>query len=283
MNKIKTANILCTVLSFVLALLISLTALSFVFATASTKGYMKYIISSSDYTQNSVQRLKNDLCDLSIPSGLPQNFFDDKINTNILSSLTEQCIDQNYNGEAFIPNTVSLKKEIIGHLKEYARKSPLIDESTVTDQSLEYLAQSCVQEYIDVACPDIFRLMALYFGKINRYLWYGFAGLLILTIGGFVLLCKISRNTNKAKYFRYFSFCSAGITVLTVPAIILAGRYVQKISINEGFMREFISLFADTALILCIVLGILLMLGSVAFIFKLRSKKQSTEEIISQN
>ncbi len=278
MNKQKLGYILSSVVAFVLSVLIALSLLSGVLATATTKEYILYMVNASGYNEKSVSHLQTKLGDLAIPSGLPEDFFDDKINVDTLKKLTRDCIEANFAGDSFTPDTASLKAEIILSFKQYAKENELIDASAITDESLDYLASSCVQEYINISCTPVFRLLALYCGRINKYIWYAFTGILSISVIGFFSLHKISKSTEKSRYFKYFSLCAGGIMISVLPAVILSGRYVQKIGIGEEFVRAFISRFTDTALIGCLVLGIILILCGIMLVVNKRHQKNASQE-----
>ncbi len=244
---------------------------------ATSKGYIKFTVKSTDYIENSSAELKEGLISLAIPSGLPESFFDDKIDSAALLKLNNACIDNAYNKGTFSVDTTELKKDLVNDFKDYAASGALASDVDVTDEALGYLADLCAEKYEKTAANSVFKYLSYYAGKLNRYTLFAIIGTALLAAFGICFVLKLSKNAPD-KRFMYFALCGGGLMLAIVPAIILIGRFVNKISIAARSMHLFISSFVNNILLFVLLLG-LLIIGIAVFVLLFKKKDKKTLDL----
>lgn len=275
LNTITVRRIISAVIAFLLSLFATASALLAVVSVVTSRQYISYTVDTSDYSANAADILTANLNDLAIPSGLSDGFFSDKVSTEEISKITTQCIGKNYNGEAFSPDTAELKIRLIGYFKEYAESDMIASDIQITDEALSTLADMCIAEYTKAAAPDIFRYIALYSGKLFKFSLIGFAGTAMLTALSLWFLIKLNKGEPLNLSYPYFSFCSAGISLTILPTIMLIGKIVNRLSISTKSVYDFVCMYLNNALWLCVILGIILLLISVALLL-IKKRKPNT-------
>ena len=276
LNQVTVRRIISAVVAFLLCLFTTAAALLAVVSVVTSKQYINYTVKASDYSTKAADILTVNLNDLAIPSGLGEEFFSDKVSSQEISEIAKQCINKNYAGAAFSADTEKLKAELIGYFKEYAQSDMIASDVQVTDEALSTLADMCIAEYTKAAAPDIFRYIALYSGKLFKFSLIGFAGTAMLTALSLWFLIKLNKGEPLNLSYPYFSFCSAGISLTILPTILLIGKIVNRLSISTKSVYDFVCMYLNNALWLCVILGIILLLISVALLL-VKKRKHNTD------
>lgn len=244
---------------------------------ATSKAYIKFTVKSTRYNELSAEELKDGLISLAIPSGLPENYFNDKVDVTALENLNKECIDNAYDAGKFSIETADLKEKFIKEFKDYAASGALASDVDVTDDSLSYLADLCVEKYERTAANSVFKYLAFYSSKLNKYLLLGTLGTLFVSILGLIFVIRLNKNTGN-RNFLYFSLCGGGLMAGLIPAIILIGGFVRKISIASRSMHLFISNFVNNILLLLFIAG-LLIIGVSVFVLLFKKKDKKTLDL----
>ena len=273
LNKNKLRTIISYVVSIITAMFVFLFGVSSALGVATSKQYIKFTVKTAEFINISADELKEDFISLAIPSGLPENFFNDKIYRDLLGEVNNNCIDNAYDKGSFAVDTTKVKEKYLNNFWTYAESGALASDVAVTDESLEYLANLCTEKYEKTAGNSIFKYLSFYSAKINRLMPFAVVGLLVLSVFGALFVLKLGKFTND-KRFIYFSLCGGGAMLSIIPTILLIGGYVKKISIASRSMHLFIIAFVNNILILLVILGVVLITTSVSIlIFKKKDNK----------
>ncbi len=275
-KKEHIKKIINTAIAFITALFILLSAFSGAAAILTSKPYILYTVGSTKYLQNAEQVLKDGLSSLAIPSGLPEDFFDDKINTEKLYSINREFMISCYDTGAAKINTDDLKQELINTFKDYAASGAVASTVDIDDDALSYLANKCVEQYMTVGANSIFRYICIYASKANRYTIYALIFIIIFSVLGILFLIKLSGDGDK-KYL-YFSLCGGGCMSAILPLILLIGRFIGRLNIPSKAMRTFISAYLNNALIILSVFGLLLIAVSIFILWRERHSAPKFEQ-----
>ena len=272
-KKNKLRSIISYIVAIITAMFIFLFGVSGALGILTSKIYIKGTVKRADYINISASELKETLISLAIPSGLPENFFDDKIDYDLLAELNNNCIDNAYDKSSFSVDTAKVKEKHLNIFKAYANSGALASDIAVTDESLEYLADLCTEKYEKLVANSLFKYLAFYSAKFNRFTPFAIIGTLIFAALGILFLVKLSKAMDEKKYL-YFSLCGGGAMLGIVPAILLIGGFVKKISIASRSMHLFIIAFVNNILFFLLIFGIMLILTSA---FILVHKKKDTK------
>lgn len=260
--------------SAITAVFIFLFCCSVAIGVLSSKSYIKSSVKTTDYIAISAEELKEDMISLAIPSGLPDNFFDDKINNAALLKLNNNCIDNAYDKGAFSIDAANITQYHIDIFKEYAESGALASDTDVTDESLNYLAELCTEKYKKTAANSVFKYLSFYAAKINKFMPFAIIGTLLFSVFCVVFLLKLSKSQNDKRYI-YYALCGSGIMTALIPSIVLLGGFIKKISISSRAMHLFIISFVNNILLILVILGIILIALAVFFLlFKNKNEKK---------
>lgn len=275
-KKEHIKKVVCLIVAFITAMFLLLSALAGVSDLLTSKSYILYTVGSTKYLENAKQMLKNGLSSLAIPSGLPENFFDDKINSEKLYSINRGFIISCYDTGNVKINNDDLKQELIGQFKDYANSGALASTVDINDESLSYLADRCVEQYMTVGGNTVFRYICIYSARVNKYIIYALIFTLFFSVLGILFLIKLSYGNGK-KYL-YFSLCGGGCLSAVLPLILLLGGYIGKLGISSKAMHSFVSAYLNNALIILSVFGLLLIVIAVLILWGERRLKQKFYE-----
>lgn len=259
-NKKETVR---TVLSFLLSFLgsvfVSFTSLAVILAVVMSKPYIIYTLNSSDYITSAASDLAEELNHLAIPSGLTDDFFNNKINTTELSRLTNEAIKANYSAKPFTPDTAALKKELINHFNDFAKGETVINLNSDNTEALNELADMCVEKYISFAAPSLLKYLALYSARLFKYCLIAFAVLGFLSLFTLLFNARLNKeNKEKVRSFTFFSLCGASFMCLIPSVVLLIGRFISKVNLQPLSALNYLISFVNGALILLLLIGLLL-------------------------
>lgn len=269
-NKEIFRTVINYIVSVITAIFIFIFCACFALGIATSKGYINFTVKNTKYIELSAEELKEGLISLAIPSGLPENYFDDKVDVAALEKINKECIDNAYNSGKFSVETADLKEKLIKEFKDYAASGALASDVDVTDESLSYLADLCAEKYKKTAANTVFKYLSFYASKLNNYIPFAVLGTLLLSALGLIFVIKLNKSTAD-KQFLYFSLCGGGLMAVLVPAVILIGGFVDKISIASRSMHLFVSAYVNNILLCLCILGLVL-IGISAFILLFKKK-----------
>ncbi len=273
-------SVIKIIIALITAFFIFLFALSAVCTVLTSKQYILYSVSSSDYLKNSEPILKDGLSALAIPSGLSQNFFDDKIDNDALYNINKEYINSCYDKGIWdiTPSGLkqALKQDLIDSFKEYANSGVLASSIDINDSSLSYLADKCVALYMRVSTHGIFRHVSFFASKVHKYLPFAIVFTFVFSVLGILFLTKLSKKTEKN--YLYFALCGAGCMSAILPLILLISGFFGNLAITSKAMRILIATYFNNALIALSIFGSVLIVVSVIILLKAQRKQINSSE-----
>ena len=273
-NKIILKTAINYTASAITAVFIFLFCCSAAIGVLCAKNYIKLSVKSADYIALSAEELKEDMISLAIPSGLPEKFFDDKIDSATLLIMNNDCIDNAYDNGKFSVDTADVKQYHINIFKRYAESGALASDTDVTDESIGYLAQLCTEKYDKIAANSVFKYLSFYAAKINKFMPFAIVGTLLFSVFCIAFLLKIGKAQGDKRYL-YYSLCGAGVMSALAPSVLLIGGFIKKVSIASRAMHLFIISFVNNILLILVILGIILIALAVFFLlFKNKNDKK---------
>lgn len=253
------------VLTFILCLGVSLfTALtSFFIFTGST-----FIVNSAEkskYTEYAYSELVGDFNDLAIPSGLPQDFFNEKVNYKKFCENFYGCLNNIISKtESFDEDLKDVENEILKLITDYSASAGG-ELSDSTQKALKEFSSECISIYSSYVKPSLIDYAFSLIAPFKKYLPLGMLISAFLSIFAGFMLFKINRNSSFKKYC-YTSFMSAALTVGVIPFILIATKEVAKLLITKESLHEITTGFINDFLWLMVVSGILLAVISLIII-----------------
>ena len=171
--------------SFVLCLLVSVLLICLSVWTALTPEFTIDKIKNSNYVDHAVDEMTQDLNDLAIPAGLPDNFFNQKISKNDFEELLISKITAKIEGKDFTADAHPIKLSIEKQVEDYIVKT-LGTNEMVWDDALSQFTNECYTVYLQYLSPSLFDLAFSTFSEISAILMIA---IIIIVV---IIFCKFS-------------------------------------------------------------------------------------------
>lgn len=269
-KKFILKRIITVFTAFILAFALACLGLCVAVKIAVSVNFVKGIINKTDYVSFAEQEIKEGLSDLAIPSGLPSDFFNDKITSDTISKIVTDSVNHNFlNSNP--PDLSFIKEDLRTAITLWANENFVFIDSA-TDSAISLLTEECYHVVLRYCSPEILQ----YLGRLAS----AFSKVAIIGIAFSVVLCAFTlfflfRLLGKKEFFffGFVSFCSGGLLVGIIPLILLVTNKISSIAILSKSLYAFICGFVNSSLIILALFGLLLILISIIFV--LLEKRQN--------
>lgn len=261
-------RIINTLLGFFAAVLLFSFGSLLVISAAASKGYTKLMLDLSGYAQNIESELRSALSDIAIPSGLPADFFDDKIHSEYLDSFIEDTLDSYYaKNKAYRPDTSGLSAAIVADITAYADENN-IDLDQTSGDMLKTTAEHCAEKYLNLSYGVVSKVAGIFAGmSFKLFLAAAAAALLLL------LLCFLLKNDRML----YCGLLGGGV-MLAAPVLLIVTGAALRWSLSSAALLGFVRWFVTAAIAAETALGVAAIV--VCAVFKTKRSKKTSEETI---
>lgn len=265
MNDMKKScfkNLIKYVFSFFTAFLaFCLVVLVGVFEISKPE-YAKYVVTKSDYINNSLAEIEDGLSSIAIPGGFPENFFSYGIGDKTFKDNIYKFIDTVYQNKAYAADSSAFETEVKEKIYAYLEKNQISYTNEIS-ANIDTMVSLCVKEYLTYATPRSIRYMGNYISKLTPLSLYGIIGASAAMLISLVIMI-LYKSEQK---FYLLSLSSAGLMLVVAPVCFLLFAGLKNIGIASkalfGFVTLFIKLFVNFLLISG---GILLLICFLWFI-----------------
>lgn len=269
----KTRKVISYIVSLISALLIFALIICCVATFGVSKRYIRITSDSSDYISKSADLTKENLSYITTPSGLPDNFFNDKVTESQIENIFLQELENNYNSNGNAADMTQLKQELKQMFIDYVNSG----ESSYTnanEENLNYLADTCTTYYSNAVAPRLIKYFIRYCGKIFKVMPIADIGLSVLSGLAILLLYKI--NTKWFTLFLYYSVAGAGLMAIIMPFILLVSKSVNRINISTISTHDFISAYFNNLLLITVIIGVILVLIGIFIVRRMIKNDDET-------
>lgn len=256
------------IVSFILSLFVCLglffTAVLVDILIFSSPSFISNSAKKSDYTQFAVVQITEELNDLAIPSGLPEDFFTDKINKNSFSKLFYNCLNNQAEGNKdYTLNVDEFKNEVHTRVTDYS-KNEGGELTSEVEKDIELFSQECSKIYLSYVNPSLISYLLEVLVSVKKYLIIALAISIAFTLAIGMFLFKLN---HKGAFFKYlFCACSgASLTLGVIPICLIATNEIAKISISSKSLYAITTTMAEQLLWVMIISAAVLLF--VSFIF----------------
>ena len=254
-----------TVLQFILSFLLGLTLTACLLGLAAlpstSESYLKKQV-DSEFLEQSLEAAREKLISLAIPSGLPENFFQDKLDTETFRSSLLSVIEQSYAQKSVVIDTDSLRQTLDGYFREYLAAQTGEDALEATEDGIAYLVDSCVETLTPFLNPLLIREITGIMGKVHTPVIIATVGCAALSILIAVFLLSISKTATQKLAYPRLSLLMSALLLIPIPAYLLATNEVKRIGILSKPLHTFVSQFIESLLIHCLIAG-----GAILLLF----------------
>lgn len=269
MSKFFSKERLRLIVSFILSLLICLglffTAICADLLIFSNPSFLLSCAEKSNYSKFAVSQITEELNDLAIPSGLPKNFFTDKIDEISFSKLFYNGIDNQAKGNKnYTLNVDKFKKEVHARVTEYSQNEGGGLTSEV-EKDIERFSQECSNIYLSYANPSLINYIFDILVSVKKYLWIALAISFAFTLVVGIFLFKLN---HKGAFLKncFCSCCGAALTLGIVPIYLIATNEIARISISSKSLYAITTTMAEQFLWIMIISAAVLLFVSLIFL-----------------
>ena len=270
-SKENLRRVVAVVIAFVLCIGLFLTAISACILIATKKDFAVSSAKNSNYTKLAVEEMTDKLNDLAIPSGLPEDFFNNRIDYERFDTLFftafVKIIDKDTD---YSINVDDFAKEISTAVTEYsiANMGELSSEAV---ESIDAFATECATVYLTFANPPLVNYVYSLLKTVFKYtLAVNIASVTLTALAGF-LLSRLGNAGSLKKYY-FSSGVGAALTCGVIPVILLITGEVSRLAITSPSLHALLTCFATDVLgVMVAASGILLTASAVLLFFKLKA------------
>ncbi len=257
-NQNLTRKCLLAISSFIFSIFLFLLILSGLLYFVCSKAFVNLAVNNGNYIELSYSALQTELEDLTIPSGLPLNFFHDKLSKDTFEKRVKASFAANIDKVEPDFSYDTVKNEFYELAYDYA----LTQNYAVGDEATEALmgfADECAGSYIRHVNPSSVKYVLGYFKTVKKYIGYAAILSVLFAAAAAFLLFRLAKGNDLKKYTIFalsgdFLFC----TVL--PVIALISGEIRKIALTSESLYSLTVTFAEGILWFSILIGVLIAL-----------------------
>ena len=254
---------ICISISFVQALFVAILAILISLLIVLTSQFTVEKIEKSNFSDLAFAEMTEDLNDLSIPAGLPHDFFNDKLSKTDFKELLISKVNASIRNEDFTVNVEKIRSDIKRPVEQYIIDT-LGTSEPVWDEALTQFENECTTTYLEYLSPTSFELIFSNFSKIFPIIKIATFVLSVIILGLFAFLYKLNSSENFFK-FCFTIFAGAGLICSVLPLYLLITDEISRVGIGALSLYSFVKVFLTDFLWLFVNFGVLLII--ISFIF----------------
>lgn len=261
MKEFFTKDRLRVIFSYALAFLVCLgvfaTAVSVDLLVISSPKTALNIAEKSGYAEIAADQLIEELNYLAVPSGIPEDFFTNKVDKAEFKALfltvaeKTVCADKSYKLDLKPFNT-----KVLNWVTDYS-KNESGDYNEETQKDIVLFANECENIYLSYVNPSFISYILTILISIKKYASLGLLISAIFTlVCGFVLF-KLNHIGSFIKY-TFFAFSGAALTTGVIPTLLLSTNEISRVAISSKSLYAFATTFAQHFLWIALISAIIL-------------------------
>lgn len=258
----RLRNFVFGLLSFFLSLSLFLLSMCTVLeASVFNKNLWLDSMHLSDYFTDKAEELKKDLTDLGYATGLNEDFFERVIDTLMITTDTQDYIDNYFEGESDTIDTTGFAQLFCDELDKYIEETNAV---VADDKSKDYLVKEAASIYrLNLEVPVIKRI-SVQFLAFKKYMPFILGGLALISL--ILVLVMVFCNKWKHRAAKYLCYATSGafLPTLTVAVFLTINGGLSKINLSSRAVYNMAVHFGNSiniALWLCVLIFLLLSVG----------------------
>ena len=261
-------KITASVCSFGSAVVLALSILLLLLGIVFSRSYFS-LLTGGDYKGEVEKEVLGELESYAIPGGLPQDFFNEKLDRELLRLDVDRAVTAAFRGESV--GFESFKAAAGKSILDYAKENEITVEAgeDSTEENISRLVDHCVSAYKKFVNSEIIKLS----GAFSRFLYPGIWVwvLAIAAVAGGLIFATL--KIGGIAYLR-MALGGAGLMLALFPAYMLIFRNVSGLGISSASMYALATGIIYSLLISMLVFAaVLLVLANIPY----RRKKKSEE------
>lgn len=278
MDKKILRKIINYIFSFFIAFFIFVVVImtSTRFSVMSDNYFMK-TLDKVDYYKNTTNELNHFLKLNAVPSGFPIEMFEGYIAEEDIRSDMVEYETMMFNHEDANISTEKIDKRIRTTVNNYITKNNIVMNQSL-EIGVEAFITTIVKQYAYLTEFPFINMYADLITKFNKLYIIVTPVLLVLIALLGKLMFKINTRVKRRKEYSAYICIGSGLLVSTLPIVMLANKFFQKISIKPKYMYDVIVALGNNYLIINAVAGLLLIVFGLLLILVKFEKKESRQK-----
>ena len=250
-------KIIDILLSFFMAFIIFAAAISATGCIATSSPFVKAAVSVSNYKENIETELSDSLKSIAIPSGLPEDFFDDKIKSEYIDKVVNESIEAAIAKKEYAMPIDELEELIYNDIVVYAQNNGTeLDEEAM--EMLHNTAEHAATFYKNYTYNIYYRALK-HIGGISYKL--GIAFIVLCVVLAFMIYL-LNKKTELC-----YGLCGGGVMLL-LPTIFMINGSAYKWGIMSKGLLGFVNTYITGIFILMILFGVISLATGIVKIVK---------------
>ncbi|MDD2362164.1 MAG: hypothetical protein PHH84_04305 [Oscillospiraceae bacterium] len=255
MKPFNIQSIISGILSFLMMICITLLVISI--SLQLTIFDINYISDKmdNDYYDSVIDSLTTTLKDdISPPSGMPEEVFDDLFNRYIIMEDTQASINAILTGIDYSYDSTRVHDILLNRFTKYANEKNV----KISDTNFDTLIDYCLvvyERHISLPFMKSFSSVRRLFDNTFTYLLLAVSTALILLI---IFLFAIHRFKHRAIRYCIYSLFASALLVIPFPIFLLIQGAYRKISLSPVHVKELFVSLIQTSLVWLLISGLLI-------------------------
>ncbi|MBQ8549987.1 MAG: hypothetical protein IJ426_01460 [Clostridia bacterium] len=244
---------LAAIIAFASAVLLALAIIALTVGIVFSKPYFS-LLTGKSYDKKVTAEVLAELEGYAIPGGLPQDFFNDKLDRGQLSRDIDATVNAAFGGESV--NLDSFKEQMKQYVLDYAEEKEIKVEAgeDSTEENIDRLVTHCADEYKRLVNSAFIKFGGKISSMLSPAVWIVFS---VAALGAAGLLF-VTAKVGKEIFFR-IAVSSAGIMLIIFPAYMLIFRNIASLGITSPSMYALATGIIYSLLVTMVVLAVILL------------------------
>ncbi len=269
-NKQIAKSVIAILVAFILTFALACLNICLSAKIISSANFIKGVTEKSKYADKAAIEIKEALSDLAIPSGLPEDFFDDKVSQSQVAELFNSAIAQSFQGGAK-PDFSSIKETLSKDINDYANEN-FVSISKETQTAIKTLTEECCNIYIRYCSPSILQFLGQIIKTLSKVIIVGIAASALLVVVALVFILRLVDRKNFL-FYSFSSFLGAGLLSGIIPLVLLITNKISHVAILSKSIYGFLCSFVNGSLLIIVLFSALFVIISLLMLLlELRKK-----------
>jgi len=264
-KKNKKTKIICTILSFLLAIVITM----FSYLTGLYLGLfnMNNLVDSmdADFYGRINEYIRKEAVNIAIPYGVDRTVFDDVFTMDITSVQASNKLKAQLKNENYIVNTSDIEQKIRENIDKFVTSNGY----TLTSEqksSVDTLVQEVCSIYTEALSIPYMQQFARINSTFNKYITIGLIITFIMIIIDIIILFFINKYAHRC--FRYIVYATLAAAIMTafLPIWALTNGFYKRIFISVEYVYTFFVNYLHNSIMIFIYISALLLAVSAALL-----------------
>lgn len=281
-NDTFLKKMICIFASFLLAITLFVTALfTSVYFGYANKDSVLDAFNKSNFYNNVYQTAMGNCENEAIISGLDKEIFDGVFSATEMRNHCNTYILSYLNGDTYSIDTSKMESRLSENIKTYATENNLVVDGDI-DTIISSFTSTVIAYYKTAIQFPYFDQIASIFSMFRKLMTYILPCMLIFSVVLILLLWRLN-TYKKNRTFRYlaYSFLSASLSLLAIPAFIMYTGFYKKLLIKPDYVYYCMISYVENGLTTLLTTGLGLLIVGLICIFiscmiKSKLKKEHT-------